>query len=221
MANPKITIISPSIRPTMLAVTFQTLQEQTFQDFEWIPRLSIPRGHSDLCAVMNEALNLANGEIIVFLQDSIKLPKDALQRISDNTDVGAKVGTTYPVSKTIDWDKTREDWRTYWKGGAVDYQRFEIDFGSIPRHAIGDLRFNEQYDNGFGWENVEFAFELENRNGVTFRVDPTIQAIAFDHDATMVHPWKGKPNRDLWLSRKPVLELMYDKDSGDRALEPT
>jgi len=209
---PQISVITPSIRPDQLQVVKTSLISQTCQDFEWIPRLSLPRGHSDLCKQMNIALGEATGDIIVFYQDAIKIPPNAFELVLKNHEKKENVGYTYPVGKTLDWSDVRWDWRSYRKDQSeIESQEFEIDLASIPRESIGSLRFDEDYDKeGFGWENVQFALELELAHKTKFKVSQAFSGIAYDHDAVTKHPWKDKPNAGLWQIKGGAIRKLYE-----------
>lgn len=203
---PKISVISPSIRPQGLQTTFRTLQAQTFKDFEWLPMLSAPGEKPDLCRQMNAALKLATGEIIVFLQDHIEIDPEALQGIWALYEMNPTVCFTFPVGKK-DGDEVKWDWRPYWcneNTPKIEPQRFEIDFAMAPRVFM--LPFDERYDSGFGWENVEVAYRMA-KQGTQFAVEDCIRGVAFDHDKAEPHPYKHKPNQDLWIVDKGVLDL--------------
>lgn len=211
MKLPKISVITPSIRPHGLEVVFKSLRSQTFQDFEWLPRLSIPKEKSDLCYQVNRALREAKGELIVFVQDYITLSPEGLfqmwQRYLDHP----KSCFTAPVVKTDKEGNRKEDWRPYWKHReGIPFDHWEIDFGSAPRSAFfedGLDLFDERYDEGFGWENVDLAYRFEKK-GYNFMVDTTNIATAFDHDAYEEHPYKKRPNLELWAKKK----AMYDEN---------
>lgn len=212
--KPIISVITPSIRPDGLKVTWETLRDQTFTNFEWLPRLSVPKQQSDLCYQMNKALDESQGELIVFLQDYIRIPKDGLERMYKTFAADKNVAITAPVGKVKDFlEQPNWDWRHYWKSGDVDYQKWEIDWGAVGREALGDERFFERYDEGFGWENVDLGLRLANK-GVRFVVDKDNGAVAFDHDAAFEHPYKKKPNIGLWAKRKAVLEYVPTDDSN-------
>jgi glycosyltransferase involved in cell wall biosynthesis len=219
-ARPKITVITPSIRPEGLKVTFNTLREQTFQDFEWLTRMSLPGDKSDLCYQMNQAIREANGELIVFLQDYIEIGKDGLQRIWDRYQAEKAayqyVCWTMPVGKK-DMDnpgKVTWDWRSYGEEQEeITFERWEIDWGAAPRAAFAEEEFAEEYDAGFGWENVDLAYRLM-KNGWKFKVDRYNEAEATDHDKMFVHPYKKRPNQDLWIVRKGLIDLAYDEGAN-------
>jgi len=217
--KPLITVITPTIRPDGLKKTFETLQKQTLQDFQWLPRLSIPGKKPDLCYQMNKALYEAKGDLVVFLQDWIILQPEGLEYAWNMFAENPKACWTFPVGKVPKFgapiSETKWDWRYFWKRDEdIDYQRWEIDFGSAPRWALNAAHekrghfFDEKFDDGFGWENVDLAFGLDEINGVRFRVYPDNWAIAWDHDAHIKHPYKDKPNQDAWIIKKTILESL-------------
>lgn len=203
--KPTITVITPSIRPYGLKMTFETLQKQTYKDFEWLPRLSIPGERSDLCYQMNQALKEAKGEIIVFLQDYIEVPENALQFIADLYE-HSEDAYTFPMIKNGE-----KDWRCYDQNNKeIEPKKWEIDFGCAKRKEIEMAGgFFERYDEGFGWENVDLAYVMW-KNGCTFRVNNEIVAHGEDHDSFIEHPYKRKPNADLWHTRKQVIDMIYE-----------
>jgi hypothetical protein len=203
---PKISVITPSIRPDGLKMTFETLQSQTFKGFEWLPRLSVPGEKSDLSYQMNQALKESQGEIIVFLQDYIELEPDALERIyrlyKSTTDA-----FTFPMIKD-----GVEDWRCFRADGeAVKPEEWEIDFGAALKADIVKAgMFEERYDEGFGWENVDLAYRM-GKEGVVFRVKQ-IPSYGKNHEIIEPHPYRHKPNQALWETRKGIIDLMYADD---------
>lgn len=225
-STPRISVITPSIRPDGLAVTFETLKGQTFKDFEWLPRLSIPGEKPDLCKQMNAAIRESKGELIVFLQDWILISPAGLQRMWDRYQEDPTACWTAPVGKIDSFTEMNDedvkwDWRPHWKHReTINFDHWEIDWGSMPGKAleaallIDNTWFDEQYDSGFGWENVDLAYRLEKK-GWKFRVDPDNKAVAFDHDAASPHPFKPTPNDQLWYRQKEVIDLEY----GDTEME--
>lgn len=204
---PRITVITPSIRPEGLAVVAETLKNQTFTDFEWIRKLSVPGPVPDLCHAFNEALRESKGELIVFLQDYIKIGPDGLQRMWDKYCQYPKAAWTCPVGKTLDWEGVEWEWRKHREqDDSLHYYQWEIDWGSASREAIFAVGgFDEDFDSGFGWENVDLAARMA-KLGTEFRVDPTNLAVAFDHDKFIPHPFKPRPNRDLWAGKQRSIE---------------
>jgi hypothetical protein len=204
---PRITVITPSIRPEGVEVVKHTLEGQTLRDFEWIPKLSVPGPVPDLCRSCNDALRDARGELIVFVQDYIKLAPDALQRAWMNYKKHPNTAFTSPVGKTFDWISVVWEWRKHTPIDTVlEYYQWEIDFGYIAKSAILEVGgFDEDYDSGFGWENVDLAYRL-SKMGVEFRCDPDNLAVALDHDRFIPHPYKPHPNRDLWIGKQRSID---------------
>lgn len=183
----RISIITPSIRPKGLEITQRCLKEQTFTDFEWLVDIGLAKEH-DLNKAFNRCLRRAKGEIIVFLQDYIKIQPDALQRIVD-TYTGKFA--TYPVGKTDkedysgnpkwDWRKTRQ--------GEVSWNYWEIDFGSCPRKELIEIGgFDEELDRYWSCDNINVGCRADLAGHKFECVD--IPAIAFDHDAFIEHPFR-------------------------------
>ena len=207
----RISVITPSIRPKGLETAFRTLQAQTMprDEWEWLPRLSIPGERPDLCAQVNAALREARGELVVFLQDHIEIGPDALERCWRFHEEHPEACVTMPVGKTTP-DGIAWDWRKYREPGSqAKYDEFEIDFGMAPGKAIRKTAFDLRYDDGFGWENVDSAY-LMSKEGMRFLVDPSNPAVAFDHDAHETHPYRRKSNAGLWARRKAAIDLMYE-----------
>ena len=78
----KITVVTPTIRPSGLEVMRESLKNQTFQDFEWLVEVNYSGKH-DLNAAFNKMIKRAEGELIVFYQDYTKIKKDGLQKFWD------------------------------------------------------------------------------------------------------------------------------------------
>lgn len=204
---PRISVITPSIRPEGLDVVRATLAAQTFTDFEWIPKLSIPGPIPDLCRAFNEAVRESKGELIVFLQDFIKIAPDGLERMWKFYQQYPRTGITAPVGQTMDWQSVEWDWRPHVESKELlQFYQWEIDWGAVAREEIVAVGgFDEDYDSGFGWENVDLAARMA-KNGVTFRCDPGNLAVAFQHDKFIPHPFKHMPNRDLWAGKQRSIE---------------
>jgi hypothetical protein len=220
----QISVITPSIRPKGLEVTFKTLQKAGHPDieWEWLPRLSVPGKTTDLAYQMNTALDEAKGELVVFLQDWIRIMPTGLINFWEAYQKDKTKCFTAPVGKIqderrimttkLDGDNKdiKWDWRPFWPDEKTDFHRWEIDWGCAPRKLLLEAEgFDEIYDErGFGWENVDTAYKM-HKLGATFGCLNKNIAVAWDHDSHVEHPYKDKPNRDLWITRKEVLDLKY------------
>lgn len=206
----KISVITPSIREAGLEVTKENLKHQTFTDFEHVTYLSIPGPTPDLCFALNDCVRRSRGELIVILQDYTKVAPDALERCWERYQEDPEVGWTFVLQKTDDWKHiTKSDWRLDRPDGSyVAWNEWETDFACIPRKAILEVGgWDEDFDSGFSWDNVEIGYRLF-KSGWGFRVDTRNRALAWDHDKFIPHPYRHKPNRDLWTGKK------YEIDHG-------
>lgn len=204
---PRISVITPSIRPEGIEIVRATLAGQTFTDFEWIPKLSVPGPVPDLCRAFNDAIREAKGELIVVLQDYIKIGTDGLEKMWQFHLLHPEAMITCPVGQTTDWQSAEWDWRV--SVDAADplaYYQWEIDWGAVPRSAIVNVGgFDEDYDSGFGWENVDIAYRMHKQGREVF-CDPTNPAVSFRHDLFEPHPYKHRPNRDLWSGKQRTID---------------
>lgn len=206
MPLPAITVITPSIRPEGLKIVEKSLEKQTFRDFEWIPKLDKPGYRSTLCKAFNGAIRDAKGALVIFVQDYIALPSTALVEAMEAHRRYPESAYTFPVGKVDKLDYNDSDITWDWRlkreqDQSVSYAEWEIDYGMIPTKFLRMVGgFDEEYDQGFGWENVDIAYRMYLK-GVHFRVDPTVKGVAWDHDKYMEHPYKKNPNNKLWLRK--------------------
>ncbi len=189
-------------------MTEETLTHQTFKDFEHITKLSVPGPKPDLCASLNDCIRRSKGELIVILQDYTRIAPDGLQKCWDRYQEDPEAGWTFALQKTDDWQNiTKSDWRLDRPNGAyISWNEWETDFACIPKKAILDVGgWDEDFDSGFSWDNVEIAYRMF-KSGWGFRVDNKNRALAWDHDEHIPHPYRHKPNRDLWIGKKYEIE---------------
>ena len=93
---PKITVVTATIRPQYLNLTYECLKKQTFKDFEWLIDIDFPSDKFLLPKAMNRLIKRSKGEIIVHLQDCIEIPDNFLETVVKEYDGSF---TTYPVGK--------------------------------------------------------------------------------------------------------------------------
>lgn len=189
---PKISVITPSIRPKGLAVVQAALAEQTFQDFEWLQEISIPKQGYDLNHAYNRMLRRARGELVVFYQDYIRIPKDGLEKFWQRYSQNSRTFITAPVGKTLDWKSVRWDWRSH-EAAQIDWMRWEIDWAASPLAALREIGGFDEWLDEHTWTfdnvNVGLRALLAGYNFAILRDNP---AVAYDHDQVMVHPWREK-----------------------------
>jgi len=182
---PKISIVTPTIRPAGIQRVYESLKHQTFQDFEWLVEINTS-GKTDFNQSMNKMIARAKGEIIVSIQDYIAIPDNALEYIANLP----PAFYTFPVGKVLqDGDVPVWDWRAA-ESRPVNFMEWEICFGSAPRQALIDIGgFDEALDEAWGFDNVNVGQRAE-LDGYKILCDNTIKAIAIDHDLLMRHPLK-------------------------------
>ena len=200
----KITILTPTIRPQALPLTAKCLEEQTFKDFEWLTDIN-DTGEHDLNRAYNRLLKRSKGELIVFLQDYIKIRPDYLQRFWDAYQGSPRTFFTAPVGKVDDLNNHQEarwDWRAY-EDAKPDYKCWEIDSGCAPRAALFEVGgFDEELDKWWSFDNVSVA-KRADMLGYKFANLFTNPALAFDHDKFAPHPFRDK-------QRKKLIEMRLD-----------
>lgn len=184
---PKISVITPSIRPEGLAITRKCLLEQSFKDFEWIVDINWT-GKSDLNASLNRCVKRAQGELIVILQDYIEIKPDGLFKFWVAYMTDPRVLFTAPVGKRgtfkINWD---------WRASRIrecNWMEWEIDWGACPKNILYEIGgFDEVLDEAWGFDNVSIGFRAD-AIGYKFANLRDNPAVAYDHDAHMEHPFR-------------------------------
>lgn len=205
-----ISVITPSIRPKALESTRNALLGQSFKDFEWLVDINWT-GEVDLNKSLNRLIRRASGELIVFVQDYVELPPEALQGFWEAyKDIPAFY--TVPVSKYDDSGETW-DWRAN-KTGAIDWRDWEIDCGSAPRAALVDVGgFDEELDRYWGYDNPNVGLRAHMK-GYEFYCLPNIKCRAYDHNKHEAHPFRNRQNVDfanerLEYIRAGILDIDY------------
>lgn len=199
MEEIRITVVTPSIRPEGLARVRAGLLEQTFKDFEWLVEINWT-GETDFNEAMNRMIGRARGELIVSVQDFIRIPPGGLQRFWDAY-VEKPGFYTAPVGKIVhEEDDPRWDWRVH-KDGPIAWNEWEICYGAAPRKALIDIGgFDEILDSAWGFDNVNTAYRA-HLAGYPFYCMPENQSVAIDHDALMKHPLKDRRDPELHQKR--------------------
>lgn len=186
----KVSVLTPSIRPEGLKIVQQSLEQQTFQDFEWLVEIGIPGQGHDLNAAYNRMLRRARGEIIVSLQDYIKTRPDYLQRFVEAFQPDTFI--TAPVGKVKNLEYTGPavwDWRAY-EDAKPDWKCWEIDSGMAPREALFAIGgFDEELDQHWSCDNLNVG-KRAHLAGYQFANLFNNPVLAYDHDAFIEHPFR-------------------------------
>lgn len=176
-----LTVITPTIRPELLHITEETLKNQTFRDFEWLVEIGDGK-EFQLPADYNKLLRRAKGDIIVSLQDCIRIAPDFLEKVSK---LDHSKAYTFPVIK----DGKNPDWRKYMNGRIQPHQ-WEIDLACAPMKLFKDVGgFDEAYCGGWSYDNVEIGLRADSL-GWRFECNSELEGHAYDHDEHMEHPFR-------------------------------
>jgi glycosyltransferase involved in cell wall biosynthesis len=145
MPAPRVTVFTPTHRPTYMDECLASLQAQTFQDWEWVVvlnggarwrppvaeprlRLVIEDGLVGVGAAKRRACELANGEILVELDHDDVLSSDCLEAVVEAFDADPAAGFVYSNTAQI-----LED-------GSKDPVGFNEEFGWSHREVVVDGR---------------------------------------------------------------------------------
>jgi hypothetical protein len=190
--NIKVTIVTPTIRPNGLDVVARSIKKQTMcNEIEWCYEINTT-GVVDFSKAMNKMIRRAKGELIVSVQDYIKLPDDAIEKLWNAYLKEPDVFWTCPVGKTKDWEHITWDWRI--DADDINWQEWEIDFGAASKKALFDIGgFEEELDEYWGFDNCIPAKRAELK-GYTFKCLKDNKAVAYDHNAFEEHPFMSLRN---------------------------
>jgi hypothetical protein len=213
--NPKISVITPTVRPDGVEIIRKCLNRQDFDDFEWIVASPFeykecdlwlkdpPKREDDfwnLCKSWNQAYAHAKGDLILNVQDKIWFPQDTLSRFwfhfenNPKALVGA-IGHQYsghdehgkPIN--IVWADPR--WRGDISFQEVAPSEMEMTMCSVPKKAVWDCGgIDEAYDKGPGAQEKEMCFRLREL-GYQFFIDHTIEYRAEQHPR-LTKDWDDK-----------------------------
>lgn len=205
--NPKITCITPSVRPELLPIVEKCLKRQDFTDWEWIitspveiktvtPTLLLkdpPRALHDfwsLCKGWNKSYAKARGELIVNIQDGIHFPPDVLSKFwfhyqNNKRTLVSAIGHQYegfddrgvPLNKV--WHDPRV--KTGITFEEVPPSEMEMVMCSISKQALLECGgIDEEYDTCNGAQEKEMCWRLNKLNW-DFYIDHTIEYKAIHH----------------------------------------
>ncbi|QGH73312.1 MAG: hypothetical protein [Siphoviridae sp. cttb18] len=182
--TPRISVLTPSIRPQFLDITQQCLENQTFKDFEWLVEVDLRNQGFLLPRAMNRMLKRAQGKLVVILQDCISIPPEFLDYVNNSCDLISF--KTFPVSKDGVFD-----WRMA-GSRPIEPQEWEADLAVAPLKAFFDIGgYDESFCSGWSWENVEVAYRAKVA-GYKFFCDRELWGTGIDHDKQVDHPFRNE-----------------------------
>lgn len=211
-----ISVLYLTKNPFGIDILKDNLDRQTFREFEVIVGDELNRKKSfekaigyrlkfikpkpkrkenvrNLNSAYNELIDLAKGELCVFLQDYIWIPKNALERLWDWYEIyGDKVAFCtggYGAEKPSFEDYRNGCLKPYQftkrsiendKGGVekCHYLDFEINFASFPAKPLKTIRFDEHFDKCYGGDNYILAYNA-CKQGIKLFIDYDIKKIGF------------------------------------------
>lgn len=186
-----IDILTVTKRNGWVEATANCLNNQTLKDIRWIivyePNVKkvdtqgidtlwveAPKKtrHSNLNASLNEGLRVVKSEVVIFLQDFIEINKNTINTLLVDylkTNAFITTATINPDGKHdaryTGTDSLRE----------IEPKEWEANVAAAPMQAIYDLGgFDEEYDNGWSWDNVNLA-ERAELLGYKFYIDEAIK----------------------------------------------
>lgn len=200
---PKISIISPTIRPDGLKIVEKSLKKQTFKDFEWI--VSDANPHSTywiklphrllydcpkkkgefykLNSSWNNMINAAKGELIVFIVDNTEFPTNTLELLWEHyttnpTTCISGVGSQFDGDKLV-WQDPRMQFEKVHPIAPMD---MEFRLASIPKRAIQAVGgLDEAYDTVVANSEKELCMRIFSL-GYLFLIDQRIHYKFYKHE---------------------------------------
>lgn len=216
---PKISVVTVSIRPERLDLAKKSLARQSLDDFEWVIDDTQDLKPETVWAfnrATNNALSRCTGELVVFLQDSIYINPEGLEKFWTHYQLNplacvSGVGDQYdqldeygkPTHKVWFDPRKRSDNGTFYECLPQDW---EINYGSVPLKLLQEIGgFDEEMDAKFGMDNVAVSMRLKSI-GAKFYLDQTNESFSLQHgrrpDWDEKH-WMNNGFHD-WLAQRPV-----------------
>jgi glycosyltransferase involved in cell wall biosynthesis len=261
--KPTVSVLYCTARHGGLDILMESMNCQTFQDFEvvivdelkrntedygrlipqtnfhWVePPPKKPGMFWNLSASLNEGVRHCKGEIIILLQDYIFIPEEGVAKLvevyqKDSPCLVSGVGHQFEFPKTIDdpkglysvWnsfpgrpsgDKIFTDPRIKGKGiyvcTPVEWEANYACFGKEVWEKIGG--FDEDFDAGWGYDNVNFAERAQLAGFNTF-LDMENECLCYSHInlfGEKEHRDKSPNNQKLWY--KKYQDLHYHPETA-------
>lgn len=259
----KITVYTPTLRDGWWNVMSSNLAAQTHKNFEWIIvdaqaesreeisqkyareyNLDIKYIHQaktkrtySLCNANNTAIDMASGELFVFLQDFVLLTPTALEELLNVSrkhpgDFIAPVDNYFApkikpdISNKEDWfngsldvigEFMRKNIRVQNKGirEAEQITDFEQNFGAVPLSTLKHLNgYWEFFDEALGWDDTEIIWRAKQL-GYKLWIDDTNQCVCIDHHKTLgVDEGGTSVNRSRRLNDPRFIWMMEQMKKG-------
>lgn len=169
---------------------------------------------SNMAAAVNHGLAHCRGEYVVLMQDYIWIPPKGIERFlkgqrehgpclvtgvgnvgsgprdHDPTEMFSIFGDWYDLAPTgLSWADPR---KSHLHGvHPCEPVAWEANWACLPLAVAEELGgFDEEYDNGWAWDHVEFA-ERARLSGYPILIDMNNECKAFPHDTYFPNPLKA------------------------------
>jgi hypothetical protein len=235
MNTPKISILTPTIRPGSLDVVKKALDRQTIPYDEWLIGSNFDTGMGTwvkddfeggfftLNRIGNKLIKQAMGELIISVQDFTFFNPEALEKFvfyyekdknSIVSGIGDKYESVYPtLGKKVWADPRRGIGGTGFKPCIFHY--IESNFCSFPRQALIDIGgYDESMDfMGYGLDSYGLLDRLDITKKYNFYLDETNESYSLPHGRVAEWDSKGitadqyKELHDKYLEN-PVLSYL-------------
>lgn len=221
VSRPLVSIITPTIREGWWHLMAKNISQSSYVNIEWLIiddhkddrhklsdsiskqygiQIKYLRGSGSLAKANNIAMREATGELLIWLQDFITIPKTA---IKDLVQIYKRNPTALIAPVDEYWftitpnENNKEDWfggkhpmtRLSWKNIRQQYlglretnnpMDFELNFGAIPALVLKDLGgWYDEWDEKMGYDNTEIALRALMA-GYKILVDDGIVATCLD-----------------------------------------
>lgn len=231
---PKISVITPTVRPEGLRIVEQALARQTFEDFEWLicspicPKEAKTTDYSinwieddaeggfwTLNRAYNKLFKAAGGELIVSLQDFVYINPDSLEKFwyAYEETKGCISGTGHQYDKVGEngkpfnriWDDPRKTDK-YGTFYECNWQDIEWNWAAIPRRYIFEAGgMDEQLDFlGYGGDQLQLMERINDLGYKSF-LDQTNESFTLRHDRSK------HGGQHHWDENHVVLNGKYDQ----------
>ena len=269
---PLVTIYTPTVREGFWNIMAANISSQTYKNIEWIivddsgvdrsnlakkygrkynldirymsgKKRNVKRTYS-LCNANNTAIEKAQGEVFVFLQDFVLMPLDGIEKIVDlykhhPNDFLAVCDKYYSpklppnVKNAEDWFKTSVDVVGQFIRKNIRIKNigiresevitdFEQNYGAVATKVLRELGgYYEFFDEALGWDDTEIIYRAWKK-GHKLIVDDTNVAICIDHWGTLGKDEGGKSvNRVRRMNDPRYLWMVEQIEKGKLPLVRT
>lgn len=163
-------------------------------------------GEVDFNASMNRLLHRAQGELVISLQDYIKVPPEGILGFLEAYKNGAEFMTA-PVGHCDTEEYTNPTWDWRKSTDKCNWDGWEIDWGAAPRQALLDIGgFDEELDKGWGFDNLTVGKKAE-KAGYSFMCLKDNPALGYNHKRGADHEFADKRDPHLYQNVLRSIEM--------------